>query len=231
MSLVIGIKTQKSIIVVSDGLALLDDKKNNQTIKKYTYSKIRTIQPGNILLGYVGSTGIYIKIVTPLIKNKDELKAKEDVTIIKERKYLDESDFIHNISTQIKKINENLNRELMKMFIGYLDEKSNPKLIYFSSKGEVEEIDDFVALGSGAKKIMSQLQKNYNFAWSIEEAVSSLIDLIYLGSEVPTVNFLPMVACLTKNGIKNYSDYTIQEFNNFKINIKSGILKKIEGEL
>jgi hypothetical protein len=228
MSLVIGIKTKQAIIFASDGLALMDDRigPNNRTIKLYTCSKIKTIMPGQILLGYVGETKFYFHTMFGLVKNpKDVILEDERMHALKDG--LEKDAFLTSLSVQITRINQEGASEKLRLFAGYFDEQGRPEIVIFNRNGEIKQIHGYVSLGSGVDRVYADLEKKFDPDWTVKQAVENAIDLIYLASDVPTVNFLPMICVLTKEGVLDLSDKTISLFGKFKEDLKESLLKEL----
>jgi 20S proteasome alpha/beta subunit len=117
-----------------------------------------------------------------------------------------------SLSDQIKRINQEGDSEKLRLFAGYFDGQNRPEIVIFNRDGEIKQINGYVCLGSGVDRVYADLEKNYNPDWTTKQAVENAIDLIYLASDVPTVNFLPMICVLTKEGVLDLSDKTVSLF-------------------
>lgn len=226
MSLVIGMKIKEGLLFVSDGLALIENKRA-QTVnirKLYTFSKIRVIRPWDIIFSYVGSTKLFLKIIEPLSFSKISHR-QLDLQVT--RSVFHEAKFIRHICTQVVEMQKgNADENGILVLLGY-NNGEQPKMVLINSNGKAVEVSKYLAIGSAAGMISKELKKRYKSSWDLETAVENAVDLIYLGSEVPTVNFLPMIAVLSREGVRDYSNHTIIAYRKFKRDLKKHLVGKV----
>ncbi len=218
MSLVIGVKTHDAIVIASDGLGLIrgDD---GDVRKVHTHSKIRALESWGVLLAFVGAVETCADVV-------DYVR----VSVNTEIQGLPERDFLRHLSEHLATLRASRNDGAMgiTLLVAYRSEGSDLALVCFEGD-TARPVDRYISIGPAAAKVTRALHDLYDDDWDVGTAVGVLVDMIYLGSEIPTVNFLPMIAVLSRDSIQDYSKITITEFHRFQNRIRTLLVEKTSG--
>jgi hypothetical protein len=209
MTVVIGLIASQHLIFASDGFAIYQDRDDSPIFKMETYNKVRYVGDRRFLLGSAGSHLINFEICNSL-----------NTTASTE---LPEREFLEQFSAQVKRLNQNAEGKHTSFLMGYFANRE-PRLYLFPSDGDYSEQRGLAALGSGADQAITYLSSNYDNQWVLQEAVDQTIRAIFEASKIPTVNALPMLSILSKEGAIDLSSITVSMYNTFKDNLRQALV-------
>ena len=221
MSLVIGVRTADAIVFASDGLGLI--RSSDGSVRKvHTYSKIKVIEPWGILLAHVGSVELCARVVA---------EATERSSASPSEVGLPEGEFLRNIDSQLRGLRASGTEDStdVTLLVGYRTEATGLELVCFEND-TARHVERHIAIGPAAAKVDQALREAYDSSWDVRTAVGVLADMVYLGSTIPTVNFLPMIAVLSHNAVHDYSEDTIAEFKRFRHGLKALLVARASGD-
>ena len=209
MTVVIGLIASEHLIFASDGFAIYQDREDGPTLKMETYNKVRYVGNRNFLLGSAGSHLIEFEICHSLSSTASA--------------ELSERDFLEEFSAQVKRLNQNEEGKHTSFLMGYFSNQE-PRLYLFPSDGDFSAQRGIAALGSGADQAIAYLTSNYDERWRLQEAVDQIIRAIFEASKIPTVNALPMLSILSKEGAIDLSSLTVSMYNKFKDELRQTLV-------
>jgi ATP-dependent protease HslVU (ClpYQ) peptidase subunit len=206
MSLILAIKTKHALIFASDGMAL-EEKKGGEVLKLQTFSKVKIFGAQKIILAYAGSSRLFftLKRALPYLSSEDE--------------------FLEDISRQYHGLKKG--GQQLLMLVGRVAASNQKQIYFFDGKAGYRQVAHYILLGSGAYKIRNRVKREYRPTWEVREACSHVIDWIDSASVTPTVNYLPMIAVLTKDRAVDFSSQTKRFFRKMKQKMKKELIREI----
>ena len=205
MTVVLGILTQEGLTFASDGYALFQKDAASLISKDDFYSKVSIIGNGKYIIGSAGSHELAFHI-------NDHIEASH--------LNLSETGFLNSLKQQIYSLNSDDDEKKTTIIVGYI-KNEQPQLYLFDPTGRFYKENRIVAIGSGADEAINWLSSCYSEKWKLPDAIGHVVEAVYQASSCPTVNFVPMVGCLTSKGYRDFSDITISMFKAFKYELKT----------
>lgn len=211
MTVVIGLCLQQHIVLASDGYALHQEEEGAPVIKTDAYSKLRILAEGRFVVGSAGSHEVAIEVCDVVGPDTSEGQSEEA--------------FLRQFGDQVRQVNTNPDGRKAAFLLGYFA-SGEPRLVLFPADGEPETQNSVAALGSGADAALDYLSSRYDPAWELPDAVGEMVETIYTASQVPTVNFVPMVIVLGSDGACDLSPLAISLLNEFRRGLKQELMHR-----
>ncbi len=214
MTVVIGLRLRAHVVLASDGYALRQDERDAPVVKTDAYSKLRVLPGGRIIAGSAGSHEVAVEVCEVEPGAGPEGQSEEA--------------FLRQFASQLQAVNANPDGRRAAFMLGYLLDRE-PRLIVFTAAGECVTGQPLAALGSGADAALGYLAPRYRPDWNLAEAVGELVEAVYAASAVPTVNFLPMVMLLGRDGPHDLSPLTVGRLAEFRSELKELLAQQAAG--
>ncbi len=212
MTVVVGLCLQRHVVLASDGYALHQDDEGAPVTKTDTYSKLRILADGKLVVGSAGSHEVAIELCQVAGADNGSGQSEEA--------------FLTQFGDQVRQVNRNPEGRQAAFLLGYFA-AGTPRLVSFQVDGESEARNEMAALGSGADAALAYLSEQYDPSWSLPHAVGELVEAIYFASQVPTVNFVPMAVVLGPTGATDLSPLTIDLLDQFKTRLKKELIGRV----
>lgn len=211
MTVVVGLRLKKHVVLASDGYALHQETADTPVIKTDTYSKLRILASGRFVVGSAGSHEIAFEVCDVARQETGEEQSEEA--------------FLRQFGDQVRQVNDNPDGRKALFLLGYLT-SDVARLILFPASGKPETQSSVAALGSGADAALDYLSSRFDQNWDLPNAVGEIVEAVYAASQVPTVNFVPMVVILSPSGALDLSPFTINLLKEFRESMKQELVQR-----
>jgi len=213
LTAVVGAIARDAIVFASDGFGLVQDGPGEPVLKDDLCSKLQITPDEKWMMGYSGSRDLALAVAPG--------------TTLGSAGASDYASELSGLAGQLVEMKESHDRAAIVM-LGYYVE-AVPLLRLISADSGVGPSVPIVALGSGADLLYEYVEPRYSAEMGARSLAETLVEAVYRAACVPTVNSVPMIACLTASGGRDFSRLSIDGFVDFRKQLKDQISDEVGG--
>lgn len=210
----VGLRLQHYIVLASDGYAVYQTEDAGLVSKTDSYSKLRILAEGRLVIGSAGSHAVAFEVCDNVGSSiSGDVQSEES--------------FLQQFADEVRKVNDNPDGRKTAFLLAYLA-LGKPRIVLLKPDGAFEVHSTIAAIGSGANVALDYLCPRYDPYWGLGQAVGEIVEAIYVASQVPTVNFIPMVVVVGPDRPVDLSPLAVNLLGEFRDKLKRELMWQAE---